>query len=279
MENAKPSSVGPLVVLILGLAVLGGGLAWFASQAPSAPEPTPAADRPVEAGGGGMDGLTVRTETFAEETPTVSVDVQYPQIEGLADFEQAELVNGELSHTAIVTMDEFRDEVVETASPDPLGSKSSVTIRYDVDMLAPELVSVRYDINVYSAGAAHPNLFYKTLTWDIAHGSEVRLADLFMPGTPYLERLSALAIADLERQYAAFGEGFEALSADIRAGAAPREDHFSSWTMGPGGLTIHFEPYQVAPYAAGPQHVTIGWSSLAEILEPEGPVGGALPPT
>ncbi len=270
MANTQKSPVLQLVVLILGLAVLGGGLAWFASQAPSAPGPAPAADRPVEAGGGETDGLIVTAKTFTEETPTVAVDVRSPHVEGIADFEAAELLNGELEHIAISTMGEFQDEVAETATPDPLGSKSTIDITFEVDHLSERFISVRYDISVYSAGAAHPNLFYKTLTWDIVGASEVRLADLFRPDAPYLERLSALAIADLERQYAAFGEGLEALSADIRAGAAPREESFGAWTMSADGLSIHFEPYQVAPYAAGPQHVTLPWSRLADILAVDG---------
>lgn len=257
-QTQEKPFIAQVAILIAGILVLGGGVLWFTRSRPVA---LPAGNANIPA-----SALTVQTKAFAEETPTVTVDVQYPFVEGIADVEQAEMLNGELSHVAFATLDAFEREVAETASPDPLGSKSSIAIRAAVGLLTPEIVSVRYDISVYSAGAAHPNAFYKTLTWDVPRATEIPLTSLFRPGVAYLERLSTLAIADLERQFATDEENFEALSTDIRAGASPRAEHFAAWTMDGDGLMLWFEPYQVAPYAAGPQQVRIPWSSLRDIL-------------
>ncbi|TAK05537.1 DUF3298 domain-containing protein [Patescibacteria group bacterium] len=273
-----------ITILIAGLAVLGAGLVWFAGRAPT----SPAANANVPAAGGGQtDGLTVRTETFTEETPTVDVKVSYPQVDGIVDIsagggsafggEQAEMLNGELESTAIAWMDEFSREVADTASPDPLGTKSTVDISATVAFVSPEVMSVRYDANVYSAGAAHPNLFYKTLNWNVVHAAEIRADDLFVNEADWITRFSELAIADLERQFADAGDDFEAMSTDIRAGASAEADNFQAWTMDRDGITLHFEPYQVAAYAAGPQHVEIPWRALVSMLDVLGPAAYLTP--
>lgn len=265
MKNS--TSINPaaqLAILFAGLAVLGAGLIWFAGRSPA----VPASNANISATGGGeTDVLTVRMETFAEETPTVEINVRYPQVDGIADLEQAEMLNGELEDTAIAWMDEFRREVADTGSPDPLGSKSTIDIEATVAFLSPEIMSVRYDASVYSAGAAHPNSFYKTLNWDIVHAGDISVSSLFQTEADWVSRFSTLAIADLERQFADAGDDFEALSADIRQGAGPRAENFAAWTMDRDGITLHFEPYQVAAYAAGPQHVEIPWSALTEMLD------------
>ncbi len=257
-----------LAVLVAGLAILGAGLIWFAGRSPA----VPVLNANVSATGGGeTDGLTVRMETFSKETPTVEINLRYPQVDGVSDTQQAELLNGELEDTAIAWMDAFSREVADTGSPDPLGSKSTVDITATMAFLSPEIISVRYDASVYSAGAAHPNSFYKTLNWHIVRASDIPVSSLFQSEADWVSRFSTLAITDLERQFADAGEDFEALSTDIRQGAGPKAENFTAWTMDQDGITLHFEPYQVAAYAAGPQHVEIPWSALADVLDPSGP--------
>ncbi len=262
-NNPSPNPVAQLIILLAGLAVLGGGLIWFAGRYPAVPA---AQTNGPAAGGGEIDALTVRMETFSEKTPTVETDVRYPQVDGIADKDQAEQLNSELRNTAMAWKDAFTRDV--TGAPDPLGSKSSINVEATVAYLSPEIMSVRYEASVYSAGAAHPNLLYKTLNWDIAHAVSINTDDLFVAEADWVTRFSELSIADLERQFADAGDDFEALSADIRSGAGPRAENFRAWTMDRDGITLHFEPYQVAAYAAGPQHVDIPWRELAALLDP-----------
>jgi hypothetical protein len=59
----------------------------------------------------------------------------------------------------------------------------------------------------------------------------------------------------------------------IKDGAGPRSDNYGAWTITRKGLWITFDPYQVAPYAAGPQHVLVLYSALKPIVKPDGPIG------
>jgi hypothetical protein len=62
-------------------------------------------------------------------------------------------------------------------------------------------------------------------------------------------------------------------SEEIEKGAAAKADNYQGWTLTKKGLGIEFDPYQVGPYAAGPQSVLVPYSNLKDIINPEGPIG------
>jgi hypothetical protein len=97
------------------------------------------------------------------------------------------------------------------------------------------------------------------------------LADLFNPGAKYLQAISNYCIEDLKKQ----SKGAEGMldESSIKSGAAPSAKNYQSWTITKKGLGINFDAYQVGPYAAGPQFVTVPYSALKELINPEGPIG------
>jgi ABC-type nitrate/sulfonate/bicarbonate transport system ATPase subunit len=50
----------------------------------------------------------------------------------------------------------------------------------------------------------------------------------------------------------------------IREGTEPVIENFSSLALTPKGICVYFQPYQVAPWAAGAQNVTVPLEALAE---------------
>ena len=54
----------------------------------------------------------------------------------------------------------------------------------------------------------------------------------------------------------------------IHDGTEPLADNFSALALVPGGVRVYFQPYQVAPWAAGTQRVFIPLEKLA----PAGPL-------
>jgi len=63
------------------------------------------------------------------------------------------------------------------------------------------------------------------------------------------------------------------LTAEIDTGAGPRADNYRAWNITRKGLWITFDPYQVAAYAGGPQHILVPYSILKDIIKPDGPIG------
>ncbi|MDX1660242.1 MAG: RsiV family protein [Gemmatimonadota bacterium] len=138
---------------------------------------------------------------------------------------------------------------------------------YDAWVAAGSILNVEAAASTYGTGAAHPNHHTWTLVWDLESGIELGLADLFEPGSGWIDTLSVRAVTMLCRD---LGEGCD--DEWIRSGAGPREENFSAWTVVPDGLRVVFDPYQVASYAAGPQVVVVPWAALAPVLAADGPV-------
>jgi len=161
----------------------------------------------------------------------------------------------------------------EEEGPRPEGSMGSdINITYTVALAQDDLISIKFDVSSYYQGAAHPNLYSEVVNYDLKNGKQLKLSDLFKPGSKYLQAIANYCIADLKKQRT--GPNAPALlEGEIEKGAAPSLENYQSWTITKKGLGINFDPYQIAPYAAGPQSVTVPYASLKEVINPDGPIG------
>jgi hypothetical protein len=109
----------------------------------------------------------------------------------------------------------------------------------------------------------------RTVTYDLEAGKDIQLAQLFMPGSDYLERTANYCITQLSAR----NIGFESFS----NGALPLQANYGNWNITAEGLMITFNEYQVAPYAAGAQEVVVPYAELQSVIDPHGPLAGFLP--
>jgi hypothetical protein len=207
-----------------------------------------------------LDSVVVTTERIQEEneSPPVIIEIEYPvftdaggnALQGLDD-EVTELVNRHI--------DEFREmAAAATPPPDNIFGPNGLWIRYEVLYNSGGLVSIYIPISIYNQGAAHPLPFSESITYDLNQNRRLELSEVFQPGVDYLSLLSERSIEDLNRQGILGWED----------GAQPLLENFKSWNLTPEGLMITFDPYQVAPYAAGYVKVVLPWSSLAGVIRP-----------
>ncbi|HEY8186450.1 MAG TPA: DUF3298 and DUF4163 domain-containing protein [Pyrinomonadaceae bacterium] len=209
------------------------------------------------------------------------IDIQYPQLTGSVDpnFEKFnQTVRGLMTRKA----NDFKKDMAESAnepavegttetSSESLGS--DINTSYVVALAKDDLISIEFTVSSYSAGAAHPNSYTEVVNFDLRNGKTLKLADLFQPGSKYVQVLSTYCIQDLKKQ--AKSQGADAVQDEewIQKGAAPELTNYEHWAITKKGLRITFDPYQVAPYAAGPQQVVVPYSALKEIIKPDGAVG------
>ena len=156
--------------------------------------------------------------------------------------------------------------------PPPESPGSDLHIGYNIELAKDDLISVLFTVCSYSAGAAHPNSYSEAVNFDLKNGKQLRLSDLFEPGSKYLQTIAAYCIADLKKQGKRQGE--ESMLDDdwVERGAGADAENYGSWTIGKQGLGITFDAYQVAAYAAGPQHVFVPYSALKNIIKADGPL-------
>ena len=199
------------------------------------------------------------------------IAAQYPQLTGgnNPNFEKFNQV-ARAAVTKEVT--EFRKEMTPQQgeeTPRPEGSMgSSLTLSYDVALAQDDLISVQFEVGSYYQGAAHPNSYMEVLNYDLKNGKLLSLSDLFKPGTKYLQAMATYCIADLKKQ----GKDKGLVDEEIEKGAAANAKNYQSWSIMRRGLGINFDSYQVGPYAAGPQFVLVPYSTLKDLINPEGPI-------
>ena len=212
------------------------------------------------------------------------IDVEYPQLTGSVD-PNFEKFNQTVRRLMTKKVADFKQEMAPEAADEPapdvtetpaesLGS--DIVVGYTVVLAKDDLISIEFTASSYSAGAAHPNSYTEVVNFDLKNGKLLKLADLFLPGSKYLQTLSTYCIQALKKQ-AKEGGADTMLEDDwIEKGAGPELTNYNNWTIRKKGLGITFNPYQVAAYAAGPQHVLVPYSALKEIIRPDGPVGQFL---
>lgn len=191
--------------------------------------------------------------TIAEETAGFSVDATYPV----------------LCSSPATRM--LRDRVTDFLASFKLAfpehdlseypRKYQATTDYSVWTAANgRLVSVKLDVSVFTGGA-HPNHWPETMVFDLTDGSRIGLGDVFIN-----PRAALTELAPTVRNVLAGTLGDMFSPEMLSRGTAPRPDNYGDFILNNQGIAFFFAPYQVAPYAAGEQAVTLPWESVLPLL-------------
>jgi len=201
------------------------------------------------------------------------IEAEYPQIDGDARFEG---FNKEARSSMLREVAAFKSSEQVREGDQPLDvpaetQNSSLNVSYDFRYATSDLISVEFAEATYSRGAAHGNLITEVLNYDVKNGKKLALADLFLPKSKYLTTIANYSMKELRER--AKREDSMIFADSIENGAGPHADNYRAVAITKNGLWITYDPYQVAAYAAGPQHVLIPYSALKEIINPDGPIG------
>ena len=232
-----------------------------ATAVPPTAVPTPAVP-------GRILTLTFTTNVETGQTPVYTLTTETPVLLGSGDpaaagFNQTAAALVQKLHDGFITQD------LKGVSTPSAGMGSSFDVHSSLVSTAGDLLSLKMVADEYVDGAAHPFQFTVTLNYDLAAGRELSLGDLFLLGATYLDTLAAYC----KTQLAGRDIDFEAFA----SGADPTPDNYHNWNITSDGLLITFDEYQVAPYAAGPQTVTVPYSELKGSLDPHGLLAAFIP--
>ena len=251
------------VVILVGL-VLAFTLWYMAThEAPEPYSPVPETAEPAPQ----------PPQVLEEHGQYYDIEVSYP-----AETALKAALSTEADQAAVGLMEDFIEDTVaefkaqgnfDNLTPEDVqimglseDRKESITIAYE-EAWGLHTASYAFTLFVDTLGA-HPNTFYRTFTFDLATGTELAMSDLFIPRSEYLDRLSAIAQFELAKSLGEFAN-----IEYIAQGTEPSALNFQTFVIDADALVLLFPPYQVAPYAAGPQSVRIPLSQLADILKPE----------
>jgi hypothetical protein len=137
-------------------------------------------------------------------------------------------------------------------------ARNELRAGYTVSYASPRSLTVTYEIWTYTGGI-HGNNDIITLSYDVESGQRLLFEDLVVATDTALEHLAVYCSKALRMT---LGEDLD--EAMLKSGTAPELDNYSSFSLFPAGLRIHFQPYQVAPFVVGAQRVDV---PLEVILE------------
>ena len=216
---------------------------------------------------GEVTSFRAESASVEEETDKYKIEVRYPRF---LNGEKSAKANVALSGKIQPVIDQFKITANEIMGDFPVELKSELDINYEVILLNPRLASVKFVGSEYITGAAHPNNYYLTFNYDFDSQKRLEFSDLFNEESNYLKIVSDRAVADLKNRFEEiYGEGAEANFDWIEDGAGPRIENYEKFSLSQSSLTIYFDPYQVAAYAAGGQEVKISHESISAILKTE----------
>jgi hypothetical protein len=122
--------------------------------------------------------------------------------------------------------------------------------------------TIAFEEGSYSGGA-HPNSFLNYQVFDLVNGRRLSLVDIVKPGK--LDELNAVAEEEF-RDLLQLGKTDNLDSAGFWF-PNHRFSVNSNFCVSTSGLVILFNPYEIAPYAAGPIELDIPYERLRTILD------------
>lgn len=145
-----------------------------------------------------------------------------------------------------------------TAGPGLDGERTPYELwgSYSVTSPSPAGLSITFEVWTYTGGA-HGNLDVMTLNYSLLTGQRLGLVDLFEDPDMALHLMSTWSYTELSRRLGGMRQ-----EQMLRTGLTPVPENFASLTLTPQGVRINFQPYQVAPWAAGAQKVNMPLDQL-----------------
>jgi hypothetical protein len=260
--NAKRKAISALLALAFG--VLGCSL-----NPPVPPTSTPevptATVAPTEVPLYERAQFTTESASESGGAPNYTITTELPALVGVDDGRIVEF-NVLMQMTVKEMVDGFKDSMKDQPVT-PIVAGSSFDVTYELILRTGYVYSIKFNVMGYTDGAAHPYHFSKTVNFNLETGQEVTLDQLFLPGSNYLQIFSDVSKAELSKRDIGFTDEI------FSSGADPTPENYQHWNIAEDGLLITFDEYQVAPYAAGAQTVTVPYSALKDVIDPNGVLG------
>lgn len=162
------------------------------------------------------------------------------------------------------------------SASDAVDQDTDVTVT--LNSVSDTLVSASIAVMTYGHGAAHPNHGVAQFNWMLKEKRPLKGSDVFRPQIDWSNKIYNRINQYLHKTLDADGQSYENFLNDpkgmqktVRGIAA----NPASWQIDHKGITIVFNPYEVACYACTPEPFTMSWESLKPLLQPGFPIPSA----
>jgi len=152
---------------------------------------------------------------------------------------------------------------------------SSYNEGFNVAFCNKNILSILHVVNWYGAGAAHPNMHFRTSNFVITdedYAYKFSLSDIFQDDN-YREATQEIKKKILSESFREYWEktGEKPNTQDIETFTKGIDDSLlSNYTLTPEGMTFHFAPYEIHCYALGPWQIFVSFYDVLDYLRKDG---------
>ncbi len=217
-----------------------------------------------------LEPVELKSTPFSEESqvPVYKITAQIPYLDP-STHPSVQAFNAYVKSVVEAEIAAFKGGMGEM-SEIPVTVGSSFDIHYVLIGQKESIWSIQFNIMGYSDGAAHPYTYSITVNYDLQNIKPLKLEDVFLPDSNYLQVLSDISKTELTNRNIGYDPAFS-------QGAEPTAQNYKNWNVSNEGFfVISFNQGQVGPSAAGPQVITIPFSALAGVINPQGPLAPYL---
>ncbi|WHY72320.1 DUF3298 and DUF4163 domain-containing protein [Fictibacillus enclensis] len=188
------------------------------------------------------------TNLLIQQHQTDNVNVQYPQIIGLANLETQNKLN-----TAI------KNKVSGLMAENGIKRKNleEMTGSFEVKLNQGKWLSIVFTNYAYWKEAAHGLTLQDSITMDVNMGKIDKLSDLFKSNSFYKTRLTSIIKKKFKEYQFPLIQPYESVKDDDR------------FFLTSKNLVIYYQSYEYTPYYIGLPEFPIPLTSLSSILIPE----------
>lgn len=199
------------------------------------------------------------TQFFAETKGNVSVDMAYPQFYTRADADNTgiQTLNKQLAAAVLSRAQAAETELNNLVEGTEVSFTCTVQERYAMTYNKGNYVSILFQ-NVQDTRGAHPMTVRTGSVYNMKTGHSLALTDILKGSQAQIDQLILDGFtAQIQKNPAAF---YPEAGAYLKEAVA---NHNYDFYLTDTGLTIFFQTYEIAPYAAGFQEYTIPFSNAA----------------
>lgn len=210
------------------------------------------------------NAISIKTQKEASENEIIKINLQYPQIDGLADKTVQDSINSIFQEAALAARQEGLKNAVEMEMDRASGygspNKCETYFDYRLKYNQNGLLSVVF-LNYQYTGGAHGLTVQSSRTFNLNTGAEYKLKDLMKADADYVSFVSANVRNEINERVK------EGLLYENTPFQTIKDDH--DFYLSNDAVVIYFQQYEHWPYAAGIQEFPVEFSVLSDMLKPE----------
>lgn len=198
-----------------------------------------------------------------DKTKKYSFNLTYPQIQG-SNQPNVEKFNQEIAAKVQKIYQEFKTDTSESETPPyvDLEASSYYDGYYLIEFASKDLISVVFYSESYYLGAAHPNTSVIAFNFNLNTGQEIKLEDLFLKNSNYLEKIDQICYSLTKNTETGFF--FD---------TSPPKENILCWNITERGVYLYFG---IAHVYGDVGTISIPYNELKDVIDLVGPLSSIV---